>query len=157
MPKQNVLYLACSWFSPEEKQHLQQAQQQLAQNPTVDWDNSFRPLEHQFGYYDVSHNPAALADPLWQMGTFRNDLTGIDKADLVCGLFVPEKPDTGMAFEFGYAYACHKPIFAVIPDNSTVPINVMLVPSVTQYIRLSDAATFDFNNYDFDLFSVSTF
>ncbi|NVY95603.1 nucleoside 2-deoxyribosyltransferase [Lactobacillus sp. DCY120] len=154
---QRRIYLACSWFSPEEVEFLQQGQQALRQNTSIDWDNSFRPLEHQFQDLDVQKHPEAFADPLWQMGTFQNDLLGINAADLVCGLFLPQKPDSGMAFEFGYAYASHKPIIAVIPDTSTEPINLMLVPSVTRYIRISELANFDFNHLDFALHAVSVY
>ena len=58
-----------------------------------------------------------------------------------------------MAFEYGYAYANHKPIVSVIPDDVVTPeINLMLIPSVTHYVHLSDLATFNFNNLEFDLF-----
>ncbi|MBA1393071.1 nucleoside 2-deoxyribosyltransferase, partial [Lactobacillus sp. XV13L] len=109
MTKKNILYFACSWFSPLEKDFMAKGQAALQKNPTVDWENSFRPLEHQYQNIDVTKQSAALQDPHWQMGTFRNDLFGIDRADLVCGMFLPQKPDSGMAFEYGYAYATHKP------------------------------------------------
>lgn len=152
MTQKKSLYLACSWFSPEEEQYMQQGQAALAQNPTVDWENSFRPLEHQFNDVDVTKQPEMLADPLWQIGTFRGDLAGIDRSDLVCGMFLPTHADTGMAFEYGYAYANHKPIVAVIPDDNQEAINLMLIPSATCYITLSQLATFDFNNITYQVY-----
>ncbi|AXX64731.1 nucleoside 2-deoxyribosyltransferase [Bombilactobacillus bombi] len=157
MTKKNILYFACSWFSTQEKEFMEKGQQALKQNPTVDWENTFRPLEHQYHNIDVSQHPEALADPAWQMGTFRNDLFGIDRADFVCGLFLPQKPDSGMAFEYGYAYATHTPIVSVIPDDDQSEINLMLLPSVTRYLHLSELATFDFNQIEFDLFSATAF
>ncbi|UQS82504.1 nucleoside 2-deoxyribosyltransferase [Bombilactobacillus folatiphilus] len=149
MTQQKTVYFACSWFSEAEKEFMAQGQAQLAKNPTIDWKNSFRPLDYQFNHIDVDKQPEITADLFWQMGTFRSDLAGIDRSDLLCGMYFPKNPDTGMAFEYGYAYANHKPIVSVIPDDSQEAINLMLLPSVNHYITLSQLATFDFTNISF--------
>ena len=158
MTVKNILYFACSWFSPAETEFMKKGQDALSQNPTVDWDNTFRPLDHQYQNIDVTKHPEKMKDPEWQIGTFRNDLLGIDRADVVCGMFLPQKPDSGMAFEYGYAYANRKPIVSVIPDDMVAPeINLMLIPSVTHYVHLSDLATFNFNNLEFELFPATAY
>ncbi|UQS83420.1 nucleoside 2-deoxyribosyltransferase [Bombilactobacillus thymidiniphilus] len=151
MTKQNTVYFACSWFSEEEQKYMEQGQKAISANPTVNWPDSYRPLDHQFKNIDVVKHPEALSDPLWQIGTFQNDITGIDKSDIICGLFLPHRADPGMSFEYGYAYATHKPIVSVIPDNSKAEINLMLIPSVTSYITISELATFDFNQLEYNI------
>lgn len=103
-------------------QIYEKGQAALSQNPTVDWDNTFRSLDHQYQNIDVTKYPEKMKDPEWQVGTFLNDLLGIDRADIVCGMFLPQKPDSGMAFEYGYAYMLTiKLLFKLFPMMWLLP------------------------------------
>jgi nucleoside 2-deoxyribosyltransferase len=68
---------------------------------------------------------------------FEMDVAAIDWADMVIACMDGADPDSGTAFECGYAYAKGKPIvcfrtdFRVAGDTASAPYNLMLSESAT--------------------------
>jgi len=68
---------------------------------------------------------------------FEMDVGGIDWADMVVACMDGPDPDSGTAWECGYAYAKGKPIvcyrtdFRVCGDTTSAPYNLMLAESAT--------------------------
>lgn len=147
------LYTACSWFNPEQAKTLEKALELLKKNPSVDWEGSYRPTEHQWGGHVFQSDPVEDAKWLnnkdWQRHTYRNDIIGLKRCDV--GLFIrcDDGEDPGQAFELGFATALNKPtVFAMKELKSTHPLNLMLAVSPDRFITIDDLATFDFSNFD---------
>jgi nucleoside 2-deoxyribosyltransferase len=73
---------------------------------------------------------------------FEMDLAGLDGADLVVACMDGADPDSGTAWECGYAYAKGKPIvcyrtdFRISGDTKDAPYNLMLSASATARFEL---------------------
>jgi nucleoside 2-deoxyribosyltransferase len=73
---------------------------------------------------------------------FRNDLAHLDWSDTVIGVADGPDPDSGTAWEIGYAFATQHPIILLRTDfrgaNDTgAPYNLMLAQSASMRIDLS--------------------
>jgi nucleoside 2-deoxyribosyltransferase len=78
---------------------------------------------------------------------FEMDLAGLDWADMVVAFMDGPDPDSGTAWECGYAYGKGKPIvcyrtdFRVTGDTKDAPYNLMLSASATARFELPFRAT----------------
>ena len=78
---------------------------------------------------------------------FRMDLEALDNADVVVACMDGPDPDSGTAWECGYAYAKGKPIvcyrtdFRISGDTQGAPYNLMLSESATARLELPFRAT----------------
>lgn len=147
MSKQKSIYMACAWFNDEQTKMMNDGYKALKKNPTVDWENSYRPLEHQYEGINVEEHPEWMRRVDWQAITFKTDISGMAGTDLGVFLSNPKSPDIGMGFEQGWLFAVNKPIVIVVPDEdyNKVAINLMPAIGATDIIKLSDLATYDFN------------
>jgi len=79
---------------------------------------------------------------------FRKDLEGLDWAEGVVGIMDGPDPDSGSAWECGYAYAMKKPVvlfrsdFRRPGDARLIPYNAMLIGAADVHIEL-DLAPLD--------------
>lgn len=139
-------YIQCSWFSPEEMQFMESGLKAIGLNPTVSLKYSHHPLNHPYKGIDVNAHPKVMEQLEWQQNTFASDMQGIYNCEVGIGLFMPNKPDVGQAYEQGALYALHKPNVIVVPDNQMkIPLNLMVNCGNTQIISLSQLATFNFH------------
>ncbi len=73
---------------------------------------------------------------------FQMDVAAIDWADIVVACMDGPDPDSGTAWECGYAYASGKPIvcyrtdFRISGDTKGAPYNLMLTESATSRVEL---------------------
>ena len=81
-----------------------------------------------------AYNPANI---------FRNDVDHVDWAEAVVGIMDGSDPDSGTAWEIGYAYAKGMPIILLRTDfrewggrTGDAPYNLMLTESATEHIEL---------------------
>lgn len=78
---------------------------------------------------------------------FRSCVKGIEWADAVVACMDGPDPDSGTAWEVGYAYARHKPIvcyrsdFRTGGDAKSAPYNLMLSEAATVRIEVGPRAT----------------
>jgi nucleoside 2-deoxyribosyltransferase len=75
---------------------------------------------------------------------FRNDVDHVDWSNVVVGIMDGSDPDSGTAWEIGYAYAKGLPIILLRTDfrewgsrTGDAPYNLMLTESATERIELS--------------------
>lgn len=90
----------------------------------------FLPQEQELNAYD----PARI---------FRNDVDHVDWSSVVIGIMDGPDPDSGTAWEIGYAYAKGTPVILLRTDfrqwgsrTGDVPYNLMLTESATERIEL---------------------
>ena len=74
---------------------------------------------------------------------FRNDVDHVDWSECVVGIMDGSDPDSGTAWEIGYAYARQLPIILLRTDfrewggrTGDAPYNLMLTESATEHIEL---------------------
>ncbi len=73
---------------------------------------------------------------------FAMDVAAIDRADMVVACMDGADPDSGTAWECGYAYAKGKPVvcfrtdFRISGDTEGAPYNLMLTESATSRVEL---------------------
>lgn len=73
---------------------------------------------------------------------FRSDLAQLDRSDTVIGVVDGPDPDSGTAWEIGYAFATRRPIILLRTDfrganAAAAPYNLMLAQSASVRIDLS--------------------
>ena len=148
-------YLAESWFNPGQLALLAAATPQLQANPSLDWENSFRPKDHAYRNWTPADHPDLLANTEWQLGTFTSDVAGINASDIMIALYdpTPVNSDPGVLWELGYAYGLHKPVVLVLPDNNTTDLNLMPAIGATVVLHVSDLATFNFAQIHHQVFN----
>ena len=88
-----------------------------------------------------AHNPARI---------FHNDVDHVDWATVVVGIMDGSDPDSGTAWEIGYAFAKGTPIILLRTDfrewggrTGDVPYNLMLTESATERIELATPTVAD--------------
>jgi nucleoside 2-deoxyribosyltransferase len=79
---------------------------------------------------------------------FAADVSGIDSADVLVAIMDGPDPDSGTAWEVGYAYGIRKPIVLVRTDirslaGNTGEYNAMLTEAATIRVDLPAASTAD--------------
>lgn len=150
------LYIACSWFNPEQVANMERAHALLKNNPSVDWEGSYRPVEHQWGGHVFGQDPEEderwYNNRDWQAHTYYEDLLGLNRSEMCLFVQCDFNEDPGQAFELGYAVAQHKPcVMALIdPTCKDHPLNLMLAVSPDRFIAIDDLDTFDFNNFGYE-------
>lgn len=153
MKNPKSIYFAAGWFTPAQKQAYDQALAALTQNPTLNGDLSYVPLDHPYQKLDVGAHPEYLKDPEWATATYRGDLLGINQTDLLAVIYLPKEEDVGCGVEMGYAHALGKPVVLVIPDRQFgEPINLMAWGAADVVMRLSEMATYDFTSLSANLY-----
>ena len=150
------LYIACSWFNPEQMRNMKRAHELLKLNPTVDWECSYRPVEHQWGDHVFGQDPREdekwFNNKDWQFHTYYEDILGLNRSEMCLFVQCDSHEDAGQAFEMGYAKAQHKPCISALLDLSCQdhPLNLMLAVAPDRFIRLDELSTFDFNHFSFE-------
>lgn len=145
------VYCACSWFNDSQKIHMDKVYEDLMVNPTVDWENSYRPLDHQFEGQNVDEDDSILKDHYgqiaWGNETFTTDISGIQGSDIgVFAYCLGDSEDSGQAYELGYMRSLGKPTIVVIPDNQKdLPMNLMIAYGATMVVTLSEFKNLDLN------------
>lgn len=149
--KQNTVYMAESWFNDEQNALREAGMKAMKQNPTIDWENSFRPIEHQYKGWKITDHPDMLNNSEWQLATFRSDVQAMDAMDITIALYDPkmENSDPGVVWELGYVFGLKKPAFLVLPDDCDTPLNLMPALGATRVLHVSDLGTFNFNDKAF--------
>lgn len=153
MVKQKSVYFAAGWFSEEQNQAYNDAMKAVEANPTLDRKSTYVPLEHQYGGLRVDEHPELLHDKEWAIATYNGDIVGINQTDLTLVTYLPGEEDVGVGVEMGWAKAHGKPVVVVIPDKFFGnDINLMTFGIADNIIKMSELATFDFNNISFNYY-----
>lgn len=158
MSKKLTIYMGSSWFNPQQMATMKKAFALLKKNPTVDYEASYRPNEHQWGGHVFNVDPKEdekwFCNKEWQQHTYHNDILGLKKCDLALFVKCDDSEDPGQAFELGYATALGIP--TVVAQQSLDPngkaINLMLAVAPDRFIAIDELDTFDFNSFDYDDF-----
>lgn len=152
--KTKTVYFGSGWFTPRQNEAYKNAMAAIEENPTVDRENSYVPLEHQFHDIRVDEHPEYLHDKVWAGGTFNGDLAGIKTTDVTLGIYIPDEEDVGLGTEISYGHGLGKYILLVIPDEDYgKPINLMSWGFADKVISMSELKTFDFNKPTYDYYN----
>ena len=153
MGKTKTVYFGAGWFNEKQNKAYQEAMSALAQNPTIDLENSYVPLDHQYKGINVAEHPEYLHDREWANATYRGDLTGIKANDVMIGVYLPDEEDVVLGMELGYAMSQGKYIVLVIPDEDFgKSINLMSWGVCDNAIKISELKDFDFNKPTFNFY-----
>lgn len=124
------VYLAAPFFSAQQIQKVEQLEQALEKNQTV--ESFFSPMRCQ--------RPEGLAPdvaqytPAWAKATMENDVKEVDKADVIVAItdFDGQDTDSGTAWELGYAIGTGKPTY-LLRYIEDLPTNIMLTERNTAF------------------------
>ncbi|BDR61125.1 nucleoside 2-deoxyribosyltransferase [Lactobacillus xylocopicola] len=153
MSKTKTVYFGAGWFNDKQNRAYKAAMKALEENPTIDLENSYVPLDNQYKDIKVDEHPEYLHDREWATATYRGDLTGIKSSDIMIGVYLPEEEDVGLGMELGYAMAQGKYILLVVPDEDYgKPINLMSWGVCDNAIKISELQGFDFNKPKFNFY-----
>lgn len=153
MSKTKTIYFGAGWFNDKQNKAYREAMAALKQNPTIDLENSYIPLDNQYKGLAVKDHPELLHDIEWADATYHNDLVGIKTSDVMLGVYLPSEEDVGLGMELGYAQSQGKYILLVIPDEEYgQAINLMSWGVCDNVIKLSDLKDFDFNHPRFGFY-----
>ncbi|MCH3904466.1 MAG: nucleoside 2-deoxyribosyltransferase [Lactobacillus sp.] len=142
--RNQTLYFGAGWFSNKQIKAYNDAMKALAANTTVDFANSFVPVENQFG--GEIHSDNATDDIEWAQGTYDDDLLGVKISTVMFGVYLPSEEDVGLGMELGYARQLGKPIVLAMPDDEFGDaINLMAWGVADDFIKMSELADYDFN------------
>lgn len=145
MSKLNRVYLAGPFFSDQQIKRLDSIQALLKQNETI--GDIFRPGKDEYTAADFGSFE-------WQTAVFKHDINNINNSDIVVaeldykledGL---SEPDSGTAWECGYAFANNVPVIGVRFDQAP-PLNLMLAGSLTAFFNGEENIT-QLKDYDFN-------
>ena len=104
MAKTKTVYFGAGWFNETQNKAYKEAMEALKENPTVDLENSYVPLQNQYKGIRVDEHPEYLHDIEWASATYHNDLVGIKTSDIMLGVYLPDEEDVGLGMELGYAF-----------------------------------------------------
>lgn len=139
------LYMGYAWFNDKQIGMMNEGLNILKGNSSVDWDNSYRPLEHQYDGINVEDDPSVMRRVDWQDETVKADEDALRDASAGVFLYNPSEPDEGITSEIAFLYAIGKPTVLVIPDDDKTPINLMPAKWSTAIIKLSELEHYNFN------------
>lgn len=127
--KKYKIYLAAPLFNAAERQF----------NVSLAW--RLRDFGHTV-WLPQENQPAANT-PNWEAEVFAKDLEGINAADVVIASMEGPDPDSGTAWEVGYAYGIKKPVIAFRTDfrqtcDGSASYNIMLYESATLHVAATD-------------------
>ena len=153
MTKTKTVYFGAGWYNDKQNDAYKKTMKALEENPTIDLENSYVPLDHQYKGINVEEHPEYLRDREWETATYRGDLTGIKTSDIMIGVYLPDEEDVGLGMELGYALSQGKYIVLIIPDEDYgKPINLMSWGVCDIALKLSEVKDFDFNKPRFDFY-----
>lgn len=146
-------YFAAGWFSLAQNKAYKEAYKALEENPTMDFEHSYVPLQHQYKNISVVEHPEYLHDREWATATFKGDLVGIQTTDVTTAIYLPSEEDIGLGTEISFAHSLGKYVLLVVPDEEYgQPINLMSWGFADNTIKLSELKDFDFNKPTFDFY-----
>ena len=158
MNKSKTVYFCAGWFTDKQNRAYQEAMKAIEANPTVDVENSYVPLQHQYTGLRVDEHPELLEDREWATATYNGDRVGVSTSDMVLAVYITEEEDVGMGIELGMANALGKYIMVVIPDEDFgKPINLMTWGIADNFIKMSDLAKFNFNQPSYNFYEGSVY
>lgn len=158
MTKTKTVYFCAGWFTEHQNAAYQEAMEAIKKNPTVDVENSYIPLDHQYKGLRVDEHPELLQDREWATATYNGDRVGVSTSDTLLAVYLPHEEDVGMGVELGMARALGKYILIAVPDNLWgQPINLMSWGIGDNFIKLSDLNKFDFNKPTFNFYPGSVY
>ncbi|MFD9628626.1 nucleoside 2-deoxyribosyltransferase [Peribacillus muralis] len=135
------IYLASPFFSPEQLQLVETAEQILRKQG----HNVFSPRENQVDGLEYGTIP-------WRTAVFGNDIKHVQWADYVVAIVAEGNySDSGTAMEIGYAYGIAKPVIVINPTKNTV--NLMIADALHAYL----GSWTDLLNYDFETMPVKPY
>ncbi|WP_267202635.1 nucleoside 2-deoxyribosyltransferase [Limosilactobacillus kribbianus] len=153
MQKSKTVYFCAGWFTDKQNQAYKQAMTAIKENPTIDVENSYIPLQHQYKGLRVDEHPELLEDKEWATATYNEDRVGVSTSDMVLAIYIPEEEDVGMGVELGMASALGKYITVVIPDEDFgKSINLMSWGIADNFIKMSELPTYNFNQPGFNFY-----
>lgn len=156
--KTKTVYFCAGWFTDNQNQAYQDAMNAIKDNPTVDVENSYIPLDHQYKGLRVDEHPELLEDREWATATYNGDRVGVSTSDVLLAVYLPHEEDVGMGVELGMAKALGKYILVVVPDDLWgQPINLMSWGIGDNFIKMSDLAKFNFNQPVFNFYPGSVY
>ena len=106
--KSKTVYFCAGWFTDKQNKAYEKAMEAIKNNPTVDVDNSYIPLQHQYKGLRVDEHPELLEDREWATATANGDRIGVQTSDVILAIYIPEEEDVGMGVELGMAQALGK-------------------------------------------------
>ncbi|MCH4010058.1 nucleoside 2-deoxyribosyltransferase [Companilactobacillus sp.] len=146
MSKLNRVYLAGPFFSDQQKERLDKIQALLKQNDTI--GDIFRPGKDEY-------TDAEFGSFEWQTAVFKHDINNINMSDVVVAELDYKleeqlsEPDSGTAWECGYAFANNVPVIGVRFDEAP-PLNLMLAGSLTAFYN-GESSISKLKDYDFNV------
>ncbi|KRN58795.1 nucleoside 2-deoxyribosyltransferase [Limosilactobacillus secaliphilus] len=153
MSKTKTVYFCAGWFNEKQNRAYKAAMKAIEDNPTVDVENSYVPLDHQYKGLSVAEHPELLKDREWATATYNGDRIGIQTSDLVLAVYLPSAEDVGMGVELGMARTLGKYNLVVIPDEEWgKPLNLMTFGAADNFIKMSELADFNFNQLGFGFY-----
>lgn len=151
--KNKTVYFCAGWFTDKQNKAYKEAMDAIKSNPTVDVENSYVPLQHQYKDMRVDEHPEILHDREWQTATYNGDRVGVQTSDVILAVYIPEEEDIGMGIELGMARQLGKYNLIVIPDEEWgKPINLMTFGVADNFIKMSDLKDYDFNKPSFNFY-----
>lgn len=132
------IYLAGPFFDDQQLKLIQKVEGTLHNNKSV--KSFFSPRN---GNSDQADD---IGSPRWAKATFLEDVNQIQKADVMVAIldYPHANPDSGTAFEIGYAYAHSIPL--VLFQAEKDPVNIMLSQGATAYLTSLN----ELKSYNFD-------
>ena len=122
-----TIYFCAGWFTDKQNKAYQAAMTAIKQNPTIDVENSYVPLQHQYKNIRVDEHPEYLHDKEWATATFKGDCLGVTTTDATLAVYIPDE-------EWGK------------------PINLMSWGFADNAIKMSELASFNFNQPSFNFY-----
>ena len=148
-----TIYFCAGWFTDKQNKAYQAAMTAIKQNPTIDVENSYVPLQHQYKNIRVDEHPEYLHDKEWATATFKGDCLGVTTTDATLAVYIPDEEDVGMGTEIAWAKAHGKYVLLVIPDEEWgKSINLMSWGFADNAIKMSELASFNFNQPSFNFY-----
>ena len=133
------VYIAAPFFSTEQINKVKRLEDALDQNRTI--ESYFSPRKVQ------NINDLEPFTKEWALAIMENDISEVDKADIVIGIidFDGSDSDSGTAYEIGYAIAKGKKTYLVNFNHKDM-VNLMLTGRNTAYFEgVSKLKGYDFN------------
>lgn len=153
MIKNKTVYFCAGWFTDKQNKAYKEAMEVIKNNPTVDVENSYVPLQHQYKGVRVDEHPEILEDREWAIATYNGDRVGVSTSDMLLAVYIPEEENIGMGVELGMAQALGKYIVVVIPDEEWgKPINLMSWGIADNFIKMSELNDYDFNKFQYNFY-----
>ena len=156
--KSKTVYFCAGWFTDKQNKAYEDAMNAIKDNPTVDVENSYVPLQHQYKGLRVDEHPAILQDREWSTATYNGDRVGVSTSDMLLAVYIPEEEDVGMGVELGMARALGKYIMVVIPDEDFgKPINLMSWGIADNFIKMSELPNYELNKPSYNFYDCGVY